>query len=795
MRSSLLESRPASGNSATRPSSTPGLQYSSMPTSMSARSPRQEFPAPNEGWLPLLLLAVAVYVVVYSVTAAIAVSHTSLLWIMTAVGLLSGLATSKVRQLPQALLHLGSCLIGGLLALVLTSVLAYQDSPLILLRSLRVVIFGGLSLANTAHSDMVFLFYLSFLCFFLGYFGSWLVYRAHLPWLVALVYVSILLVNLNYVVRRDLSFLIVVLVGALILLIARTHLAGQVTQWRHDGLSTDQVWLTTITMRFLRIASLFVLLILPLSWFLPMLNQPTSGVTFWNDLDNAWSNITHGHFSPDNPGGLLQPYQVPANFFGDHLTITGSVNLPSGPVLTYTSSSLTQGQYLEGFTFDLFDGHTWSASAGGSSNSYGANVILPPDLFIANSTQLDTSITILQPPGGNTYLFAPHQPSSFSVPVAVLSDGSGTVAAAWTQIAPLSVNEHYQVTSEVPSVSYTSLTEIPLPGVDARLWAEDTNYATLRQNYIEIPNDLSPQVQATLHAWTHGAQSAYGAALDLQAHLSDGSIFTYSIQNPPVPSNIDAVDWLLQTHRGYCTYYATAMTIMARLLGLPARIVNGFSQGQYNGQKRIWTVAGNDAHSWVQIYFPGSGWLNFDPTPGFAVPNQPAAAPLPSSSPTPVTSSPTSTPTKTHSTHPLPTDPQPGPSAVQGDIFVQRLLLTFALLFLLGSLLALGLAIVRYRKSRRSNSSITALYARLCRVAGLVGAPPAPWQTPYEYTFALSRRFPDVAGALRRLADLFVRVRWASPHYAPVPAEEHALIQIWPRLRNAILRSPFRRRR
>lgn len=800
MRSSLIEPRPAPGADSSRARSTSDFQRFPMSASAMAQPQRQVTLAPMEGWLSLLLLAVAVYSVVYSVTAAIAITHTTVLWITTAVGLLCGLAVSKIRSLPQSFLHLTSCLVGGWLALLLTSSLAYHDSVLILLNNLREVVLAGFALVGPSNSEMVFLFYLAFLCFFLGYFGSWLVYRAHLPWLVALVYTSIMLVNLNYVTRRDLSFLIVVLASSLILLIARAHLAGQITQWKNDGLYTDHVWLNSISTRVVRIASLFVLLILPLSWFLPVLNQPDSGVTFWNGLDNAWANVTHGHFPTLNdPGSLFSPYQPSVNFFGNDLTITGSVNLPSGPVLTYTSSLPTQGQYLESFAFDQFDGHTWTQLSGASNQQYSANASLRLDLPSVNYSPLQTSVTILQPPAGTrNYIFAPLQPYSFSVPVTLVSDSADIFTSAWTQTSPLSTNEHYVVTSEVPTATPDNLRAIPLPGDDHQMWMTDTNYTILQQNYLQTPASLSPEVKATAQTWTNGALNAYEAALDLQTHLNDSS-FTYSVQNPPIPANIDVVTWLLHTRSGYCTYYATAMTIMARLLGLPARIINGFSQGHYDSQQKVWTVNGSDAHSWVQIYFPNYGWINFDPTPGFAVPSQLATNPPPGVSPTPPTVSPSPTATVgNRKTGPVqPTNPaqSSGALSAQENTVIQDIVLAFALIFLLCSLGVLGASIVRYRGSRLPRSATTSIYARLCRLAAVLGSPPAAWQTPYEYTFTLSRRFPEAASTLRRIADLFVRERWASPQYTPAPTEEHDLTRLWPRLRKTILRSPFRKAR
>jgi len=113
MRSSLIEARPAPGAPGyhARPAPHPQRPPSSPPTTSQKKRKRMPL-APSEGWLPLLLLAVAVYSVVYSVTAAIAISHTGVLWITTALGLVCGLIVSKSRYFPQAVLHIAACILG-----------------------------------------------------------------------------------------------------------------------------------------------------------------------------------------------------------------------------------------------------------------------------------------------------------------------------------------------------------------------------------------------------------------------------------------------------------------------------------------------------------------------------------------------------------------------------------------------------------------------------------------------------------------------------------------------------------
>lgn len=807
MRSTVTRPRPAGGyeeRSAWQfPTPNPQHQFSQINQSNSYSHKQQKrrlVLAPAEGWFVFILLGVAVYSVVTSVTLAINVNHSFILLISTVAGLLIGLGVAKIQRFPQSILHIAACLVGHWLSIWLTSAIAYHISWLALLASLRDVITGGLPTSGTPGGDIIFLFYLSFLCFFLGYFGAWLVYRAHLPWLVAMVYCAIMVVNLNYIAKQDLSYLLVILMAALILLIARVQLVNQLAQWAGEGLHTDRPWLRNITRRFIYISALFMVLVLSFSWILPIPSQPRAGVSFWDQLDNAWNNITHGHLSPADPGSLFQVYQSPANFFGDALAITGSVNLPTGTVLSYTDSANGQGQYLEGFTYDHFDGHTWTSQISSLVQSSGPNSPLQPDAPGGNYTQVNTSITIVQPPQGTKpYIFGPAQPTSFSVPVIVYNSGTPGITTAWTQSSPLTQNEQYQVTSSVSSATPGELASIPLPQDAPDLWANDVNNALLQQSYLQTPGDLPPSVLSTARQWTQNATNPYAIALALESHLKDPAHFTYSTSNPPVPGNIDAVAWLLQTHQGYCTYYASAMAIMARLLHIPARVANGFSQGHLDAQHKEWIVDGNDAHSWVQIYFPGYGWINFDPTPGYAYTGtaNPHPAPSPVTTPSPTGANPTPT-----AVHPIPTPHptqgtqggQPGTQTSAGGMFTgQNLFLTVALFTLASSLIVLFFAIARYR-SRADGGEVpivSAMYDRICRLASFVGLPPQQWQTPYEYAHTLSQRLPHASPALRRVTDLFVRERWAAPHQAPRAAEHKDVERLWPYLRNALLRLPF----
>jgi len=729
--------------------------------------------APKEGWLTMALLAVAAFCVIYSISAVGWVSHTFILYWSAAAGLCVGLVVAKLHRLPQPILHLASCLIGHWLSIWLTSVIAYHVSWGLLIAGIGAVITDPTRINN---SEMVFLFYLSFLSFFLGYFGAWLLYRAHLPWLVSLVYCSILLINLNYV-RQEPPFTVAILLAALILLIARMQLTIKLEYWKSQGLYTDRSWVRGITTRSMQIASVILALTLLLGWALPVLGQPGSGATFWNNLDNAWANITQNHLSLQNPGSIFQPYQAPTNFFGDQLTIAGSVHLPAGEVLNYTSSAAPQ--YLAGFSYDHFDGHTWTASAQGSGQNYDAGALLPNDTNV-NYTPVTTSVSLVQPPDGTKhYLFGPAQPTTIDVATTLYGN---PFVSAWTQQSALTKGEHYQVTSFISNASPRDLSVVPFPQDNPDFWNGDTNFNTLQMFYLQAPLGISHQILTTAQQWTQGATNIYDALKMLEAHLSNQAQFTYSLDNPPVPNNVDAVSWLLQTRHGYCTHYATAMTVMARLMGIPTRIVNGFSRGHLNRQRNAWVVDGSDAHSWVQAYFPGYGWINFDPTPGFALHNTQAGGP-PTVTPTPAKPAPTATPAhKKKGTSPkLPVEPQSGTNASSSDAAArQNLLLELSLTALAGSILALLLAVARYwwRNLYSDSSFIAGAYWRLCRLASWVGLSPREWQTPYEFSQVLCRRVPGEAKSVWRLTELFVRERWASPPQASPPERKDPIYRV-----------------
>lgn len=147
----------------------------------------------------------------------------------------------------------------------------------------------------------------------------------------------------------------------------------------------------------------------------------------------------------------------------------------------------------------------------------------------------------------------------------------------------------------------------------------------LSPDVTELPTDLSPLVAGYAREATEGTFTPYEQAVALQAWFRGGNGFSYSLDDAPEGKvgASELVDFLdPETGRvGYCEQYAAAMTVMARTLGIPARVAVGFlTPDRVPGSDDTWVYSAHDLHAWPELYLPGAGWVLFDPTPGARVP-------------------------------------------------------------------------------------------------------------------------------------------------------------------------------
>ncbi len=197
--------------------------------------------------------------------------------------------------------------------------------------------------------------------------------------------------------------------------------------------------------------------------------------------------------------------------------------------------------------------------------------------------------------------------------------------------------------------------------VNAAAGKSDPHYMEVYARYTQLPSHLEETLFYDTQNIVAGSATPYDKACAIMRHLQRYYRYTLSPEEPP--ENQDFVTYFLYVGKeGYCTYFASAMTVMCRMSGLPARYVEGFvAEPAADG---IAYVTGQNAHAWTEVYFEGFGWVPFDPTPSQMNMDKdppPQNDPEPTPTPTP-TPEPTPSPTPTHDPNSNEPTPSPTPS-------------------------------------------------------------------------------------------------------------------------------------
>lgn len=158
---------------------------------------------------------------------------------------------------------------------------------------------------------------------------------------------------------------------------------------------------------------------------------------------------------------------------------------------------------------------------------------------------------------------------------------------------------------------YTAVSAAALPPLEALSSSVETPFPG-QERYLQLPS-LSPRVARLADSLTAGLPTRYARARAVEGWLKRE--FSYTLDLPARRSETGVEHFLFRRRAGHCEYFSTAMVLLLRSAGIPARNVNGFLGGEWNRFGGYLAVTGNDAHSWVEVWIPGAGWVPFDPTP------------------------------------------------------------------------------------------------------------------------------------------------------------------------------------
>jgi transglutaminase-like putative cysteine protease len=308
----------------------------------------------------------------------------------------------------------------------------------------------------------------------------------------------------------------------------------------------------------------------------------------------------------------------------------------------------------------------------------------------------------------------------------------------------------------------------------ADLEGASTSYPRyITDSYLQLPDTVTQETRdlANQIVQDAGATNPYDQAIAIQDYLRTN--FTYDIEAGGAPDGRDIVDYFLfESKVGRCDHYSSSMAVMLRMLGVPARVVTGLAPVPYDSDMDGYVYRGRNAHAWVEVYFPGFGWVPFEPTPtqtaidldqpGNAPVTTPEPTPNPQATVAPDQSTVEPTPTATNAATPLPmpattdTENNSGGSGVSN-----RMLMGLGA----GALALASIAGFFFWRRRNTFAGIPiarANFGRLQRLGRFLGVDPAPELTPREYAVRFGSAKPKSAAGATRVAEAFTREQYAT---------------------------------
>ncbi len=737
----------------------------------------------KEGWATVVFLLIMLLCVAWSIQAARWTEvGLDTLQAVVVIGAGLGMILAKSRT-PRGLAHSLSLLAGltwgaFLIAHVLTRT---QDLPLLSavqeleyrIWEFLVVVAGG----EASTDNLIFLLLLAWLLWWVAYFCAWAVFRRERVWWAIIIGGIALLINLSYAKTNLTVFLIGFLLSAL-LLVVRTTLAAYEQTWQRDGVSYSPELISS----FLRAGLLLSTAAIILAWLAPkaLASRPMQEVWAridapWRELQREWARVFHGLNYQNEPQVLYPGGLNPRTHFGT------LADLSDTPVVDIQAPT---GRYWRRAVFHEYTGDGW-INTDTELIVLAANeekLALPPANLRREISQTVTLHNDLGPMG---LLIAAGQPLRATVPlqaaVSYIPQPEDVVRSRNEEALPLQpgdpsflrvrqtllAGQSYRVLSSISTADEESLRKA---GTDYPDW--------IAPRYLHLPDSVPRRVYLLAERLTADRETPYDKAKALETYLRR---FPYDEAVKGPKTGQDGVDYFLfEAQAGYCQYYASAMVVMLRAVGIPARYVEGYSTGRK--EEGVYRVLESNGHAWPEVYFPGYGWIEFEPTAGEPPLNRPRSQ----NPPPPAGGRSSPTPRPRDLDHWIEDDINPdllGPREIrrQSPWEATRPWLALGLLLLT---LPLGLALhaVRRRRLSARRSAAEQLYGNLISWATrLFRLAPLDHQTPYEYAQAVARLVPGGRREIVRVADLFVGERFGGRKASAAEAD-----LLWRRVRSAL---------
>ncbi|MAT99242.1 MAG: hypothetical protein CL608_19045 [Anaerolineaceae bacterium] len=688
---------------------------------------------PREGWLPLLLLVAIVGCVNAAVLEATWVPEDVVVIPATLGGLLLGTLLAK-RPLSTFFAWILLTLYGWLISLLVLANLIPSWAALrggweslrpywLQNGALFVDKVGGWSTAvfsgQSSQETIVFALGLGLASFFLTAWAGWQIFHHYRP-LTGLVSMGLALALNGYFSGVQIWWL-GLFVGLAALLTAVMHYVALADAWETHQVDYSDEVRTDLFMYAVVIATL----VLALAVALPSIRirqlvsafQQQPAVQQAEDLlERAFAGVESNQpRRQDSVGGSgILPR---AFLLGNAPELYETVVMTA---VVQTEANLA-GIHWRSLSYDVYTGRGWALSEE-RIEPIAANVPLPLPEIEATAT---VSQTVHWLADERLARYTLGLPLTFNQEVETLWRGQTDLVRVNGD------SQTYTVNSQLSQATPTLLRQTAVSNIPPQILAR----------YTTLPDDLPQRVRDLAQEATNGLDNPYDQARALERFLHQ---YPYSLDVERPPRDTDPVDYFLfEQQTGYCDFYASAMVVMARAVGLPARIAIGYTT-QAADDDGVQTIYQINSHSWAEIYFAEFGWVEFEPTATFTTSHTsrstaPAFAPF--EEPVPDTSE-------------LTPPPLPEVEAVRPFPWTQ---------LIVGSLLA-GVMWWLWRRGQlpTGQDAVVWSYGRLQQNASKLGQPPAPSQTPQEFLVT----FQDYLQRYGRFPWLISQIEQLQPHLA-----------------------------
>lgn len=351
-------------------------------------------------------------------------------------------------------------------------------------------------------------------------------------------------------------------------------------------------------------------------------------------LDSAPAPAAPGAFAPYQRPDLPNEHLIGAGQELAHILVmtidTGELPAISRDDLTH----LAPPYHWRANTYDIYTGSGW-ASNSASAETYPGDTPLF-EQFPQGYRLLRQNIHLAGPGDGKLYWSG----TLYQVDRQFLAGWRTSPSAGAPTGAPASVDAGIFSQADLlgalsPAPIYTLESLLPVVSIEELQAATPVYPELIRTRYLQLPATLPERVLALSRDLTATAPGPYEQARAIESYLRKNYPYTVDVPAPPLGSDV-ADFFLFDLKKGYCDYYATAMVVLARAAGLPARLVVGYASGGFNASTGRYDVTQADAHAWVEVYFSKIGWVEFEPTasqPEFIRPAQAVHITIPTPAP------------------------------------------------------------------------------------------------------------------------------------------------------------------